>query len=371
MAKKGVDRVYINPSLGLFPVIPKKTTPDEARAINEQRGYTAKLNTGEFYVHLYHALMGGRILFRNEHHINLYPLFEDSQEDINSNFQPDIIYGDGQRQIEVKATSVHGGTYLYKKGQFANYCLGFLEHPESLMYTGIFKYGDSRVKGKIGGKEVKYERLAVCRQTKKNLCKDWGYCKSSKGLHLVERLSHATRDLTIIPHNLMTFILSVSASSSLGTGSEKSHRIHDTNYFMPYGGGLTILKQNYTGPVKAAELIKENRKKWFDRKWSRILGESDVLDSELLGNLKIEDFLLDDLHAEQFQSPDRIYITMNVNPPRTFKIYPFTVTRFFWRDLSDACRWRDKFAGSLDMFLEQLGIRELFHEQKQKNEVPF
>lgn len=371
MAKRGVKRVYINPSLDLFPVIPRKTTPDEARGINEQRGYVAKVNTGEFYVHLHHALRGGRILFRNENHINPFPLFEDSQEDIDSNFQPDIIHGDGKKQTEVKASSVQQGKVVYGKSQFANYCLGFLEHPESIMYTGVFKYGDSKVKGKKGSRERKNEALAICRHTKKNLCKDQQYCKSSKGLHLVERLAHATRDLTIIPHNLMTFMLSISTSYILGTGSERSHRTHDTGYFMPYGGWLTILKNNLD-PVKAAKLICENRKRWLDRKWQRtFVNFKPSSDSDILGDLKVEDFLLQDLQTEQFQSPDNIYITAKVNPPRTFKVYPFTVTRYFWRNLSDACKWRDKFSGSLDMFLEQLGISELFYDQKQANEVPF
>ena len=277
-------------------------------------------NTGKFYVELFREMFGGEILGENK-----MPLFPNARKKVSSdpNFYPDIaINGDMKTTyIEVKAVSSKSGRPWFSHHQISRYCRALLENPGSEMLTGIFRYG-----------ACKPQKLYICDNQDGHACDN--RC-------LVEKLASSTRDLLILPHNLLTFLLILPSSEEMNQTSSDSCRNFE-NYKKPRGAWLSLLRKYSDAPQEAINKILES------------LPSAPYNFREFA----IDDFFLQDLTAEQSSSSDKytIHCKSGMLSP-SYRMNPFTIVRY---NTPHSTGWIKYLRENLDKFLGGLGIKEIY-----------
>lgn len=322
MAKRG--RVNIKPRFLPQEPIPRGINPERAREIMHGRMVVSMKNISRFYTHLYQAMYGGRVFKNSENHNHHNPLLNEIGEQVKSKFYPDVLIKKGTNQTFVEVKALSGNTPRPNFGfrQFSNYCQAFLENPYSEIVAGIFKYGGNRP-----------EKLHVCRRPREHVCDN--RC-------LVSKLANLTESLVIIPHNLLAFLCSVSPVTKRNQETSQS-AIDSESYFRPFGAWLTLLKEHYKNPQEAIAAIIESK----------------VLEKRRLGGevLKPEDYMLQDLTALQYTSPNNLFC-------RNYHIKQFPVIVYSTPHTDE---WRKQFGENLETYLVNLGIYQTFYRnQKQK-----
>jgi hypothetical protein len=362
----GKKRVDFKPYFEKYERKPLKGTEDVYWGYWDRRSVACKKNTGSYYAQVAEALFGGRVLHNGEPHNNETPL-HGVPKNAAKNFRPDILIKQGSREIqgEVKASSTHVGHYAFGASQITNMGRSFLENPYAEPYLAMFKYGDSREKKRLG-------------KTKgRNVRKGEMLHKIGPG-GLIKKLSESTRGLTIVPHNLMTFLASVASRNMHNHASSNTAR-NEEHYFNILGGHITRLQKYWENPMEAVEQILAEKKGRLDRGMRKIA----VLDNDSnpLPGFKIEDFMLDGLHAEQVQSPTNIFCTgyhhktesgkrkdVEFKTPvkmtgygKGAKSFPITIYRMAPGKTDE---WREHFGRNLEYFLGGLGLKEVWDRQQ-------
>jgi hypothetical protein len=333
-------RVQIYPSLSAQYPVHGIPSDEIGSAVNKNRIKTGK-DTGRFYTHVFHALYGGEIMREGSGggYAARFPLIDE----VGTTFFPDILLKNGTLDlyIEVKAFCASHGLPKFGFRQFCNYTRSFLENPNSATIAGIFKYG-------TGGSNNR-GKLYLCKFHGKEQ-KPTHHCNSQC---VASSLSSSTRDLIILPHNLLSFLLSISKTEVHNQESSQSP-IDSEEYFLPKSHWLTLLKENADHPERAIEAV---------------LADESILSGRRRITRKLPDpsfFLLEGLAALQYESPDNIYygphrIRNGVNDKTTFRITDYTP--------SDSSGWAEHIARNLEEFLDEVGIYQTWFEAK-KSELP-
>ncbi len=318
--------------------------PDEyAKSVNARRKVASKNTTGAFYTALFDEMYREQILARSS-----MPLFRDSDtgEYVEPGFRPDSrVNGDSKNTyVEVKAISVKSGMPFFGYSQIANGIAASLEDEGAEIMAGIFRHGK--------GENSHLER---CRK------KDLGKHPCDNRC-LVQNLGCNTNDLLIVPHNLLTFLLSISKSWRMNQTRSNSTRDYE-DYKLPYGGWITMLHRHYEDPYSTVREIFD-----FKTRKERIspTGRTSLLRSDLKGGFKFEDFYLEDLKATQKtfginkdgkEAPkERIYCRSARGVP-IYRIQPFTITEY---TNPDNRKWVETMGQKLDALISLLGIEEQY-----------
>lgn len=264
------------------------------------RGKAAGDKTALFYTRLYSALFGGDMN-------GLAP------GDCHKGFHPDVTRRErgGFLRTEVKATSTKNGSPKVGCFQFVNYCKDFLfafrnrEKP-SVEYA-FFKYG----KGNTNEKLYQYNNR-----------------------RLVEKLAHSTRDLLVVPLNLLILMLRDYDVKNMDHSSSNTSRDLEP-YWRPHGGQMTRIHNSEEELEKLVEGLKYSR-----------IGNGELCTDELV--------------RDQCESPDNIYC-------KGFKIKPFTITRYYNKNM---LRWAESFNENFESFMDVLGISGALDDMVEE-EAPF
>lgn len=316
--------------------------------ITSRRMVVSMENTGIFYLNLAAELYGGEIMKKKE-----APLFNNSFKppSLNPDFRPDIIVrGDlGNVYIEAKSVSVNGSKPQFSHRQFLHYSLALLEDNGSEMYSVIFRYGTNKA-----------QKL---------------YRHNCGGL--VKELSESTRDVLLIPHNLLAFIFTLSCSDKRDQLSFKS-RYENIRRF--YGKWLSFLHKYWEKPYEAINKIVEHAKRippTDDEIRTGNIREWDEIEKRLDKNK----FYLWDIQTKQYLSPP-IYCRNrrigNSTFDRRAKAYrdwkksdkmkklefksakkPFIVTEYRMPDMGP---WVDYFRDNFEEFLVGMGMKGDYDE---------
>jgi hypothetical protein len=349
--KRGTKRVYLQPNTHRLPDIHGIHDPLEAAVVASRRKKLSKDLVSNFYIRLYQAIYGGKVLRTGENHHNTSPLFE-KQDLARADFRPDLVKRVGTKEIhvEVKASQRTQARPWFGYHQFSSYCRSFLENHEADMHAALFMYGKRRP-----------EKLHVCTKDKVKTSGCAGECDNR---HLIERLSHSTRELLILPHNLLTFLLMASPTEERNQESSNSYRDVE-HYYRPFRKWLGLFGKHWQDPQPAIDEVMEDVKKQTDR-----------LRGDPLRGFKPEDFFLDCLESSSSRSPTNLWcLTFGegfsaYNP--SYKISGFNEPSFPIVEYSlpegGLDRWKTKFAENLDGFLMALGV-DLVWEKQQKRIV--
>ncbi len=307
----------------------KITAEEQARMIMGQRQVTSVKNTSKFYVDLFRELYESRILEDTE-----MPLFTPPVS-INPLFLPDVVVNGHMRTtfVEVKAISDRNKRPFFGHRQFAGYCGALLNNPGSKMLTGIFCYGGET-----------YEKLYLC--AKKKSHKEKHKCDNRC---LVEKLSHSTNSLLVLPHNVLSFLLMLTYSVEMDQKNAQSS-LGFEHYKRPYKAWMELLVEDFQRPFQTMQKILEH-------------AHSHYLD---LWGFKINDFYLEDLEARSVYSPDNLYCysSRERNQRRSrFKIKPFPIIEYTTPCHSE---WMKYFSEKLDLFLGDIGIKDIFYKREQR-----
>lgn len=309
--------------------IPSEEIPE---VVNWNMTKTNK-DTGKFYVHLFQGLYGGKIMRDGEVHHNEVPLY--GRVNVAS-FKPDIVIpnGTGEMQVEVKSYATHKGSPTFGAHQFSSYTRSFLENPYSKVVVGIFKYG----------KGNSPQKLYLCDYHGKREAPDHK-CDSRC---VIRKLSSTTRNLLVVPHNLLSFLLSVAYVDGRDQASTKSIRDRE-DYFLPLGRWMSWLHKHQEEPLLAIGKILEDKGKRIGQK-------------RTFGMLpKPKDFLLEDLVAERQESPTNIFC--GSYKVRGYDGSSFPITVYTNPRVDD---WREKIGGHLDSYLMNVGIYDVWYKQEER-----
>jgi len=261
----------------------------KAAEIQGQKNNIVKNNIGEFYRCLFQALFGGKIVYYDG-------------TDINGTYHPDIKVKRRGEIIheEIKASWSEKGQPWMSERQITGYLWNLMHDECSEVITGIFNY-------KMPRKQRLYSN------------------DSTNNRVLVGKLSKSTTRLLILPHNLLSFILSISKG---GPGE----------YRLPYAQWISLLHENWENPAKGIEGILEHAQEKYP--------------SGLLGVNK-KDFCLDNLKADQYDSLANVYCGSH-------KVKDFVITEYKDSSYSD---WKDYVKNNLDSFLYALGIGKAYERK--------
>jgi hypothetical protein len=330
------------PQVSLYSGINQK----EAEKLMRQRRCISGKNIGKFYVELFQKIYRGVSYSDNQNlDLRLYTmadgLFNYNGYDfkIHKYFRPDlilpkesVIFGDNgfsgiERYVEVKGISGHSLSPSFAIYQISHYLRHAKENgAESI--AAIFKYGDRNT-----------TKLYVCkeRDKKKMYRCEKGKCKNKC---LVDRLSHETRSLVVLPQNLWSFLLCIGAYMTQNHETSKATRKTEV-YRTIMGSWLTTLSDN---TIDIQEKI--NRIENAGRR-------------DLFG-LKLEDFCLEDLKFRQFQSPENMFC-------KKFHLNTFTISEYK-NPISTHQKFMKKFEEKQGDFLWCLGINEIWGKEEEIEE---
>jgi hypothetical protein len=327
----------------------KHSTPeDEAKSMMHRRLDVSKKNTGIFYIHLYHGIFGGQICKEDGEYVDSIPLFS---ENSGLKFFPDIIIKKHKDfYVEVKSSSKNHNRPWFGKRQVKDYFTGIIENQHSDMLAGIFRYGDRHT-----------QKLHVCKDKNHRRCDNSCF---------VEKLSHSTKDLIVLPHNLLTFLLVISRIEDMDQ-STSTNNSSSEKYFRPYGSWISLLHKHYKNPIEAIDgIILNNEKKYS--KFTNIFKKQEITLEKaknhlelILDEMKLKDFFFEELEARQYSSPDNLYC-------RNYNVRPFTVTYYSNKQPDE---WREYFIKNKNNIANRLGIDlksdlEKENEQRAKQGLP-
>lgn len=235
-----------------------------------------------------------------------------SPNDCHRGFHPDVSRRErgGLLRTEVKAISTRASSPKIGCFQFVNYCKDFLfsfrggEKP-SVEYA-FFRYGDWH-----------NHKL---------------YKHDNKGL--IKKLAHSTRDLLVLPLNFLILILKDYNPKNMDHSSSQTSRNLEP-YWVPHGSLITKIHESG-----------DELKRFIDE-----LTHSGLENGELC---------TEELVREHYESQDRIYC-------KGFKIKPFTITRYYNRDMF---KWAESFNNNFESFMDFLGISGALDDMVEEK-VPF
>ena len=308
-----------------------------ARLINNKRSRVAKINTGIFYTSLFGELYGGIISKRAG--MPLFPSLRSSNYNENG-FRPDIqVNGDSKNTyVEVKAVSIGTGAPFFGYSQIANGIAALLEDAGSEMITAVFRYGKGHKKPLLWTCKKKEEGKHPC----DNRC-------------FVKTLSSGTKDLLILPHNLVSFLLAISRFDEMSQVTSSSSRDFE-NYKRPYGKWLTFLRDHYQEPHLAIKAIKSYK--------ARYLVEGGKDEEDVFG---LADFHLEDLKATQKTFRERVYcMASRRTQPLYYRVRPFTITEY---TMPDSKKWTRTVKKKLGPLIELLEIREQYERVVERRAI--
>lgn len=315
-----------------LPKIPNGASAEKSRLINRQRGDSMKKNTAKFFVHLYQKIYGGRVLDDGEgiFHDEGLPLFIDEYTPQKFKFYPDIYQSNGsEKYIEVKATCANHPQPFFGATQTAGRMRNLIKNPVAQSEVVVFTYGSRET-----------ETMHICKGKKEKFgCHNCNYrCFANVACNNV-------RSLLILPSNLVSLVLAFSKTETMERIKKGIHtNSRYENYRRPLGRVLTVLRKNFHEPETALGKIMDKvgyNPLDFATKWK-------------LGQLKPEDFFLQDLTATQTQSPNNLWW-------RNFHINQFPIIRY--RNTKPD-EWRARVIKDSDEFLHLLGVNEIYQDQE-------
>jgi hypothetical protein len=254
---------------------------DKNHLANKRKLRIAGENASFFAGYIYEAIFKGVAVRPNEK----YP-DEEGMEIISSpHFRPDHVLSTPQGTIatEIKMTSLRSSQPFCSNSQFFHYYRYFLdcfrsgEEAPSVNYA-FFKYGAK-------------EPLKIGKFT---------------NIELVQTLSKEIRNLTVVPLNLAIFLFS---RSRLEEPDQTNWRVVSRGYWRPRGLDITDLHK--CAPLESVEKI--------NRRSNSLFSES----------VSSKELLLEDLVAERFHSPEKMYV---LGGKKAFKISQFPITVYRNRD---------------------------------------
>ncbi len=284
----------------------------------EKRKHISKLNTSRFFVELYHSLYGG-VINKDGRNGNIDTILSNGNL---RRFSPDIVSSlDGNTAFtEIKSNSIKRSSPFCSKNQIENYCYLLLRELEegdlkpSVNYA-FFRYGNSYTKHlhKLGNSS------------------------------LVDELARGDKYLTIMPLNLLFFLLAFSNLEEKDQTTSTSN-INYQKYLMPRG---KILRTLHESENAIQELIGEylDQPTWDPKR-------------RYIGN--IEDFFLDKLRADRSMSPK-----INFKYHSEHKMDPFSITKYSLPGKSQA-KWLSHFSRNHRIILDNLGLEDIFED-----DIPF
>lgn len=277
----------------------------------DQRLNIAKGNIASFYSQLYRAIFGGHILRRFKTEKESY---QNGDEDEQRNFHPDQIrYEDGRKILcEIKAVSSKNAKPFCSSNQLENYCHDMLTSAFKTMFASEIEYAFFRY----------FHRSRDGTEKRTSVLANW---------ELKRKLARDTRDLLIVPSNLLFLMFLLSNGDWL---NQKSNKGPDQTFYWKVYGNLISLLHKHENPV--ISLI-ENLEQGIE--FARGL-------------------CLEDLSVVRNESPKNIYCCGK-------KVRHFPVTRYYNRTE----RWLEYFKQSHQRILtDGLGIRDLYDELRR---LPF
>ncbi|MBS3073150.1 hypothetical protein J4477_04925 [Candidatus Pacearchaeota archaeon] len=271
-----------------------------------------KDNIGRYYVELFASLYNGSV----------NPLFKSDLESYsfgNRKFRPDITerVSEGILDKEVKSFDKRSSKSFVSPKQLENYCHNLLQHLDQGLEMSHIEYGFFRYGG-MSTRKVNFSTLSE-QELKK---------------HLSQSQREMTKDLLILPLNLLLFILSTRRYAyNTKTFNQSSSRggLVEAKYWLLEGSDIRRLHQ---GPVSFAHFLKDS----FNGK-SR------------------EMFALDNIEIEQKSSPERLYCGK-------YKLAPFKITYYFLNP-EGLKIWNSNFVLNHKSILEEIGIDDLHHKEEQ------
>ncbi len=353
MAKKGAGkRVVFRPKFNPQITIPRRT--DSLRRVGRAKGWDclltgewkdkkleevtyqflmnkrmriSQVNTGRYFLELFHALYGGDVSRENHHSL----FGDDPVLSFSPDFRPDVVIPGRLRNtyVEVKAASARKGVPSFAYRQYLRYSLALLEDKGSEMFAAIFKYG----------KGHENQRLYVCHNEDGHRCDN--RC-------LVNNLSDATKSMIYVPHNLLTFLLMLAPEVVRDHTSSNTSRDFE-KYKDPYAGWFTLLQKYHKRPQDAIKSILENVEK------------PNVRAEALPRRFSVDDFYLGYLVARQ-----RIVKNVYCRDRKVGGlIHPFTRHKYFvvteYSNIKHR-EWVKYFRDGLDGFVKGLKMGEDYQE---------
>ncbi len=276
-----------------------------------KRSIISRKNTSIFYSYLYKELFGGKIAKINA--LKKYKLLNDQ----TIIFSPDIIKNtkQGREYTEIKVTSHRSASPLCATLQFSNYAYFLLK----------------RIEKKDQNPNINY---AIFRYGKR----ENSHLDALTNGRLIQRLSQSTRDLLILPLNLLILLLNTSFRDN--KNQESSQFEGNRDYWRPGGKDISSLHKDITSINHLLERL--------------------VIESH---NETLREYLdLDQIYAEKYMAPNNLVCR---NYGIYYDILPFTITYYKNKDT----KWLKNFEKYHPKILNDfLNVRNLYQEEK---EVPF
>lgn len=224
-----------------WPVRPSKTRPKEPGAISDwanqwedygrARRNAAKHYLGRTYAQLYQGLFRGRL-----------PNFNCQQGTLRIGkkdrlFRPDVIRLEegNNHYIEIKANSFRRGSFSLGALQLENYCGVILQEGSSGSASPFFEYAFFR-----HGTRREYNTLVgESKETPPSQDRNF----------LLERITTQTKDLIIVPVNLLIFLLAHGDYHRIETRDQETSDspIDSQRYFCLKSGVVSILHNKHRG----------------------------------------------------------------------------------------------------------------------------
>ena len=285
----------------------KARSPEDAQT---KRAISSK-NTGTFYAHLFTTIGGGTV-----HHSSRDEIEEVFSGD-RRNFLPDVVHNrkTGKGYTEIKAVSTRTSQPQCYFGQLENYCLQLLKRIDE-------------------GDELPWVDYAFFRYGDRNLCGQSSFTNQE----LMRKLAQNTRDLLILPLNLV-FLVLMNSPSEVRDHSSNSQTRANCSYWKVRSSMLNLFHMN---SEKAVERVLE--------------------DDRYIGNLERDDLFIDELYSMKLESP-------RIHTPKPNIIKPFEITKFRLPYLVYK-EWLYHFKNNHQRILGELGIRDLYAESSDGNYVP-
>ena len=270
---------------------------------------------GKAYAHLYTMKYGGRVANYHENN-GLRTIGKREQK----KFQPDVIkpMKRGTHYIEVKANSFRRGGFGLAVHQLENYCgvvlqQGLEEQNVPAVDYAFFRHGDRNdtkiLHGEVGASSPEKDQL-----------------------QLTKRIATQTKDLLVVPLNLLIFLLSHGNYHRVEIRNQEKYRSGPQTYFSLKSGVVSILHDEHRGINNLMQTPKVRNL------------------SELIEKLGIEA-----LKVQRTEFPKGI--TVNGR-----EVKPFPVTRFYMSPKDEKAWFKIFQQHHVEMLTEWLEIDDLFGE---------